>query len=103
MGSVRSTFHAVATSSCQGRAAIWHSPEDPQLGKEIWGPPRCVTPPSPCPRCQGHPRTHIEEADVHVEVYVHVIDGPVLPVKTQPHGGVTVPGRAGLWGGDGHV
>jgi len=39
----------------------------------------------------GTPVTHIEEADVHVEVDVHVVDGPVLPAKT--HG--TVPGGQG--------
>lgn len=55
MGSVRSTFHAVATSSCQGRDMIQHSHGDPQPGKEIWGPLRSVSSPSLYKSRRGHP------------------------------------------------
>lgn len=77
MGSVRSTFHAVATSSCQGRAAIWRSSQGGKFGT----PPSACVPLSPCQHHGDTLGTHIEEADVHVEVNVHVVDGPVLPVR----------------------
>ena len=62
---------------------------DPQPGGKF-GDPRGMHVPVPGAG-GGTPVTHIEEADVHVEVDVHVVDGPVLPAKT--HG--TVPGGQG--------
>lgn len=58
-------------------------PRNLHSGRANWAPPWAHVPTLPMPALPG---THIEEADVHVEVDVHVIDGPVLPVKT--HGAV---------------
>lgn len=83
MGSVRSTFHAVATSSCRGRAAFWHSHGTSTRAGQTGDPLGTCAHPPHASAAEGAPGTHIEETDVHVEVDVHVIDGPVLPVKTR--------------------
>lgn len=77
MGSVRSTFHAVATSSCRGTATFGTATGPPP------GHGHLGTHPPHASIARATLGTHIEEADVHMQVDVHVIDGPVLPVKTR--------------------
>lgn len=83
MGSVRSTFHAVATSSCQGTDTLRHSHGISTQAGGFGDPPGTCAHPPCASTARGTPGTHIEEADVHMEVDVHIIDGPILPVKTR--------------------
>lgn len=67
------------------------SPPPPAEGQP-WGPQLDPGHPGDTPPASHHgdtPRatgTHIEEADVHVEVDVHVVDGPILPATTRGEG-----------------
>lgn len=61
-------------------AQLWGTPN----AEGNLGAPRGVCPSPPHANAAGDAMgTHIEEADVHVEVNVHVVNGPVLPVKTR--------------------
>lgn len=111
MGSVRSTFHAVATSSCQGTDTLAQPRSSTQAGA-FGDPLGACAHPLHASSAGETPGTHIEEADVHMEVDVHVIDGAILPVRTHVavargvaqswNSGLvpTVPGRAGSWDRD---